>query len=142
MSDPVSLWRVWLPLLPPIAGSAQAPSPPCRRPVRTGHAEGPARLCLLICLTSLSYWMLVAERRCGDICFPHWHKLCGNSLPGKIMMSWFLFLFFLRNFIYYLAALGLCCCTRAFSSCSEQGLLFVAVRGLLIAVASLVEHRL
>ena len=30
---------------------------------------------------------------------------------------------------------------RAFSSCSKQGLLFVAVRGLLIAVASLVaEH--
>ena len=39
--------------------------------------------------------------------------------------------------------LGLCCCVRAFSSCSEQGLLFVAVRGLLIAVDSLAaEHRL
>ena len=47
-------------------------------------------------------------------------------------------------FIYlFLAALGLSCCTRAFSSCGEPGLLFVAVRGLLIAVASLVgEHRL
>ena len=42
-----------------------------------------------------------------------------------------------------MAALGLHCCARAFSSCGEQGLLFVAVRGLLIAVASLVaEHRL
>ena len=42
-----------------------------------------------------------------------------------------------------MAALGLRCCTRAFSSCSEQGLLFVAVHGLLIAVASLVvEHGL
>ena len=41
------------------------------------------------------------------------------------------------------AVLGLCCCARAFSSCSEWGLLFVAVRALLIAVASLVaEHRL
>ena len=29
---------------------------------------------------------------------------------------------------------------RAFSSCSEWELLFVAVHGLLIAVASLVEH--
>ena len=39
-------------------------------------------------------------------------------------------------FIYlFLAALGLRCCTR--------GLLFIAVRGLLIAVASLVaEHRI
>ena len=39
--------------------------------------------------------------------------------------------------------LGLLCCVRAFSSCGEQGLHLVAVRGLLIAVASLVaEHRL
>ena len=48
-------------------------------------------------------------------------------------------------FIYLiiLAVLGLCCCARAFSSCGEQGLLFVVVRGLLIAVASLVtEHGL
>ena len=43
----------------------------------------------------------------------------------------------------FLAELGLCCCTEAFSSCGEQGVLFVAVRGLLIAVASLVaEHGL
>ena len=42
-----------------------------------------------------------------------------------------------------MAALGLHCCPRAFSSCGEQGLLFVVVSGLLIAVASLVvEHRL
>ena len=50
----------------------------------------------------------------------------------------------------FFAALGLCCCVWAFSSCSEWGLLFVAVcglliavRGLLIVVASLVaEHGL
>ena len=43
----------------------------------------------------------------------------------------------------FLAALGLCHCAWAFSSCSEWGLLFVAVCGLLLAVASLVvEHRL
>ena len=42
-----------------------------------------------------------------------------------------------------MAALGLHCCARAFSSCGAQGLLFVAVHGLLIVVASLVvEHRL
>ena len=54
------------------------------------------------------------------------------------------FFFFLNKFIYLLlAVLGLHCCARAFSSCSERGLLFVAVRGLLTAVASLVaEHRL
>ena len=41
------------------------------------------------------------------------------------------------------AALGLCYCARAFSSCGEQGLLFFAVHRLLIFVASLVaEHGL
>ena len=61
----------------------------------------------------------------------------------------FLSLFFFRIFAFiylfylFLAALGLHCCAWAFSSCGEWGLLFVAVRGLLITVASLVvEHRL
>ena len=51
---------------------------------------------------------------------------------------------FFFYFIYlFLVVLGLPCCKRAFSSCSEWGLLFVAVRGLLIAVASfVVEHTL
>ena len=35
-----------------------------------------------------------------------------------------------------MTALGLRCCTRAFSSCGKRGLFFVAVPGLLIAVAS------
>ena len=43
----------------------------------------------------------------------------------------------------FLAALGLRCCAGTFSSCGEWGLLFVVVRGLLTAVASLVaEHGL
>ena len=43
----------------------------------------------------------------------------------------------------FLAVLGLRCCARAFSSCGKWELLFVAVHGLLIAVASLVaEHGL
>ena len=51
---------------------------------------------------------------------------------------------YILKFIYLvLAALGLRCCARAFSSCGERGLLFVVARGLLIAVASLVaEHGL
>ena len=55
--------------------------------------------------------------------------------------SWgFLFIYFYK-FIYlsiylFLAALGLHCCTHAFSCCRGRELLFVAVRGLLIAVAS------
>ena len=40
-------------------------------------------------------------------------------------------------------ALSLCCCEQTFSSRSEQGLLFIVVRGLLTPVTSLVmEHRL
>ena len=51
--------------------------------------------------------------------------------------------FFFFKINLFLAALGLGCCAWAFSSCGEWGLLFVAVRGLLIAVASLVtEHGL
>ena len=51
--------------------------------------------------------------------------------------------FFKINIYLFLAELGLHCCVRAFSSCGKRGLLFVAVHGLLIAVASLVaEHRL
>ena len=52
------------------------------------------------------------------------------------------FSFFKKNYLF-LAALGLCCCVLAFSSCSKRGLLFIVVCGLLIAVASLVaEHGL
>ena len=40
-------------------------------------------------------------------------------------------------FFYFLVVVGLHCCVWAFSSCSEPGLLFIAVRRLLIAVASL-----
>ena len=47
------------------------------------------------------------------------------------------------SFFFFLAALRLHCCVWAFFSCSERGLFFVAVRRLLIAVASLAaEHGL
>ena len=58
------------------------------------------------------------------------------------------FLFLINLFIYlfvclFLAALGLRCCARAFSSCGERRPLFAAVPGLLTAVASPVpEHGL
>ena len=58
----------------------------------------------------------------------------GNNQYQKLCIT----LFFLKFTYLFLSALGLHCCTRAFSSCSERGVLFVAVRGLLTAVASLV----
>ena len=59
-----------------------------------------------------------------------------------IFLKAFIYYFFFINlFIYlFLAALGLGCCMRAFSSCGEQGLLFIVVHRLLIAVASLVSN--
>ena len=72
-----------------------------------------------------------------------------GTLKGSVFLNCkyhlvFFCLFVCFKFIYlFLAALGLRCCARAFSSCHEQGLLFVAVHGLLTAVASLVaEHGL
>ena len=69
-----------------------------------------------------------------------------KSTGQELKVTCFSAIFFIDLFIFiylFLAALGLCCSARPFSSCSEQGLLFVAVHGLLIAVASLVaEHRL
>ena len=66
------------------------------------------------------------------------------SLPEPeqgIQLNGLSFLFFLTFIFIYLFWLR--CHARTFSGCSEWGLLFVAVRGLLIAVASLVvEHGL
>ena len=62
-------------------------------------------------------------------------KICRNC---HIHLFCLFFGFFVWFWLWvFWAALGLCCCARAFSSCSERGLLLVAVRGLLIAVAGL-----
>ena len=62
------------------------------------------------------------------------------AVGGSDLASFF---FFFCLIFFFLAALGLRCCVRAFSSCGEWRLLFVEVHVLLIAVASLVaEHRL
>ena len=64
-----------------------------------------------------------------------------NLVPGGLLIFLFFNLFYF--ICLFLAALGLHCCMWAFSSCGEQGLLFIAVRGLVIAVACLVvEHGL
>ena len=47
------------------------------------------------------------------------------------------------DYYYFLAIVGFCCFTWAFSNCGEGGYSLVAVRGRLIAEALLVaEHRL
>ena len=67
-----------------------------------------------------------------------WHEaaILGNCAA-------FILFHLLKKIFFFLVALDLHCCMQVFSSCGEQGLLFIAVRGLLIAVASLVaEHGL
>ena len=86
---------------------------------------------------------------------PGWTK--GRAKPGHLMMLtnssttffilnfylWKILKNFLKFYLLFLAVLGLRFCARAFSSCSERGLLFIAVRGPLTIAASLVaEHRL
>ena len=62
----------------------------------------------------------------------------GNFFFFFTLFYLFIFLNYFILFYLFSATLGLGCCTWAFG---ERGLLFVAVRGLLIVVASLVaEH--
>ena len=72
-----------------------------------------------------------------------------SLLPYKYLYmnvhSRLFFVFFFLRFIYFilLAVVCLNCCKQAFSSCSERGLLFIAVFRLLIAGAShVVKYRL
>ena len=62
----------------------------------------------------------------------------------QIMNNMYCNILFLKVYLFnFLAAVGFCCCMQAFSSCSEQGLLFIAMQGFLTVGASLVvEHRL
>ena len=85
-------------------------------------------------------YLFYPEKSCS-LCYP------AAVFTEPVFTGICLFFVFLKLFYYFnylsLAALGLRCCAWAFSSCRERGLLFVAVRGLLIAVALLVaEHGL
>ena len=61
----------------------------------------------------------------------------------SLSLSLSLYLSIYLSIYLFLAVLGLCFCSRAFSSCGKQGPLFIAVRGPLTIAASLVaEHRL
>ena len=72
-----------------------------------------------------------------------WHKTL--SLVASLAMSGSLFFFFFNFYLFiylFMAVLGLRFCARAFSSCGKWGPLFIAVRGPLMIMASLVaEHR-
>ena len=79
--------------------------------------------------------------------FPYTNVVTTHSLCIILLIFFHLSinLFFLNKFIYLFifAVLGLRFCVRAFSSCGEQGPLFIAVRGpLTLAASPVAEHRL
>ena len=81
--------------------------------------------------------------------YNHYKFFCHGEKTIKSVNVFFLptsglFFFFFYKFIYlFIFGCVGSCCTRAFSSCGELGLLFVEVRRFLTAVASLVaEHGL
>ena len=59
-----------------------------------------------------------------------------DDSPNVIVVSLF------KKLIYFLALLGLRCFSWIFSICGKSGISLVVMLGLLIVVASLVEHRL
>ena len=68
----------------------------------------------------------------------HWVSHLGHQEESILLIH----SSFLKRISLFLVVLRLCCCTRTFSS-GEWRTLFVALHGLLMAVASLVaEHRL
>ena len=98
-------------------------------------------------LPSHRTWPQLALKTITEVTTRTYSKMVGENLNMfSLFKKIFIYLFFINLFILFylfLAVLGLRCCARAFSSCGEWGLLFIAVRRLLIAVASLAaEHRL
>ena len=72
------------------------------------------------------FWTWATERHCQDwesIFHPNF-RYSGNTLLKKKKEKRLIYLFL------FLTVLGLCCYTRAFSSCGERGLLFVTCAGL------------
>ena len=106
-------------------------------------------------LIELFVFLFLSFKRSLNILDISHYQICFVDILSQSVACLFIFLtsifaeqkfkknFFINVFILFLAVLGLHCCMRAFSSCSEWELLFVAVRRLLIAVASLAaKHRL
>ena len=83
----------------------------------------------------LTHFSIVSALQCS-----YWEVWCYSFFFFKLFTQGNVF----DSFIYlFMAVLDLRFCARAFSSCGEQGPLFIAVRGPLTVAASLVaEHRL
>ena len=129
---PVSVWSVTS------AGSSPTHASQCHTPAPPAPSQQPSALWPLE--NSLCPHPALSDGAATSQ--PTW--LLRTHTQSSVKHTWNFKVFFLfLKFYLSLAVSGLRCCTQAFSTCGERGLLFVAVRGLLIVVASLVvEHGL
>ena len=82
--------------------------------------------------------LLVGEPHFGNKSFRTGiSKLCAQAKSG--LLSLFVFLFFFSIYLFMFGCAESLLLLHFFPSCSKQGLLFVVVNGLLIAMVSLVE---
>ena len=87
----------------------------------------------------LSLWLLGTD----TISIPLWTSSIIASITFRLLFAQTWVVFFVLFCFLFLGVLGLRFCARAFSTSSEQGPLFIAVRGPLTVAASLVaEHGL
>ena len=91
--------------------------PPARPPLSAGQGGQPG-----LRLSGLSF-----PSQHWPVSLPISHSFLLTFVPFFKKKNLFIYLF-------YFCLCWVCCCAWAFSSCGERGLLFVAVRGLLIAV--------
>ena len=105
--------------------------------------------CCFVCLLQAQHvvWSLAHKQSLINICWKNkwiyqrrpmmiptflWHywevvsfQWCLENFRQEIRLI-FLKIFYKFIYLLFLTSLGLCCCSRAFSSCGERGLLFVA----------------
>ena len=91
------------------------------------------------------YVLLILQKVINSLCFSYLLNSYQMVRTPSSNLIFFLkvYVFFFFFLILFLAVLGLRFCARAFSSCGKRGPLFIAMRGPVTIVASLVvEHRL
>ena len=93
--------------------------------------------------TKYSSNVVLFAQLCPTLCDPMDCSPPGSSVCGIFqarILEWIAIPFsgkvqIFKSFIFFMAALGLCCCLRAFFVAASRGYCVVAVRGLLIVVA-------
>ena len=102
--------------------------------------------CFLCCIEAFQFDVVPLVDFCFCcflflVSYPKNH--CCASIKELTILFYFLIFLFIYFYLFIFGCDGSRCCAWTFSSCSERGLLFIAVRGLLTVVASLVaEHGL